>query len=211
MLEAFKAAPITWSIAFVVVLLAGIGLIVAIVTKGRWEDRGLMKTKDGKPYKWERDNFPLAVWLHPGLPNAYFEAFKAARRFIIDHSGVEVFDLGTELPEAFQLNRLGEGQVVIAMSDQIDVDNPDKGNTSLTIMATGEIKNAVVTLPPARNAVAKPITLHELMHVLGFAHDEGTRSLLHPQLQARPQEITELDRKRLKSVADTTFKKGRAA
>lgn len=205
MINLIKSNPWTFAIGGAVLLAALAGVIIAVVTKGRWEDRGLMKTADGKPYKWSRENFPLGVWLHPGLPDAYYEAFQAARNFIHQHAGAVIFDQGTELPADFDIARLGEGQIVIAMSDVANPDRPDHGNTALTVMPTGEIKRAVVSLPPARNAVAKPITLHELMHTLGYDHDEGESSLMSPRLSARPQQITDLDKARLKSVTDTSF------
>lgn len=208
MLDWFKSHPWMVAIGCAIFLVAIISVIVGILTKGGWKDRGLMTTKSGKPFKWDRDNFPLAVWLHNKLPNVYIEAFKAARLYINRYAGAELFDLGTELPGNFQINRLAEGHTVIAVSDYVNSSNPDHGVTSLTVISTtGEIKKAIVTLPPDRNALAKPIVLHELMHVLGFDHDESVISLLHPQLQKRPQQITDEDLKRLKNVANTTFKK----
>lgn len=209
MLSWFKAAPWTMGIGCAILLLAIVGVIIGVLTKGRWKDFGLMKTEDGKPFKWDRNNFPLAVWLHAALPSAYVNAFREARTFLNEVAGTELFDLGTPLPANFQVNRLAEGHIVLAMSTHVDSTSPNHGNTSLTVIQhTGEIKKAVVTFPPDRHALAKPITLHEMMHVLGFAHDEGKASLMHPQLQARPQHVTDDDKKRLANVADTDFHKG---
>lgn len=206
MINLIKSHPWTFGIGCAVLLAAIVGVIVAVVTKGGWKDRGLMTTDDGKPYKWSRENFPLGVWLHPDLPDAYYDAFIASRAFIHGHAKAVLFDQGTELPADFDIERLGEGQVVIAMSDVANPERPDHGNTALTVMPTGEIKRAVVSLPPARNAVAKPITLHELMHVLGYDHDESITSLMAPRLSDRPQQITDLDKQRLTACTDTSFK-----
>jgi len=180
---------------------AGVGVVIGVLTRGGWADRGLMKTRGGKPLKWALESFPLTIWLHPDLPAVYVRAYNVARMYINKHAGRKLLDFGTLAPSNFQYELLGEGHVAIAMAEDVGSEYPNHGSTVLTtIDKTGRIMSGVVTVPSGREALASPIMLHECFHLLGFDHDEQTSSLMHPRLQARPQEITKKDLALLRKV-----------
>lgn len=52
MLDIIKSNPWTFGIGITILILALIGVIVGIVLKGRWLDRGFMQ-RDGKTLHWE--------------------------------------------------------------------------------------------------------------------------------------------------------------
>lgn len=207
MWEFVQSAPWTFGTAGVLLLVSVIAVVVGIVTKGGWLDRGLMTTTGGNKLKWDRRSFPLSIWLHNDIPSVYRNAYVLNRAFINAHAPtIDLFDAGTDAPEGFKFEHLLNGHVGIVMSDAVQTDNPDHGSTTLVIdKQTGQITSALIALPPNRDALASPIMLHELMHALGFDHDEQTGSLMHPRLQLRPQKITKSDLEILGEVTDTEF------
>lgn len=172
-------------------------------------DYWLRTTGTGKPLKWDRESFPLAVMLAQDLPPAYVCAYREARKLINWQAGAELFGFGTTAGESIHdISDLGDGRVLITVSAVAPMSEPDHGITSCSIDAeTGEIRKAVVQLPPDRNAVAKLIVLHDLFHVLGFRDDRSGLTVMHPKLSGRPQKsaMTTEDQRRLRQAFDTSF------
>ena len=194
-----KSAPWTFGIGAVIFVVAIVGVIVGVITKGRWIDRGLMKTKDGKPIKWPLEVLPLGVWLAHDLHPDYAALWPPLRDYLNKLVGRDMFDLGTQAPPELDLDRLPSGTGMIAIRDDNGME-PDKGSTVFKYDVNGALLSAVITIPEARPESAKKILLHELLHALGLDHDESVSSIMNPTLQARPQEMSDADRNLLKKV-----------
>jgi hypothetical protein len=186
----------------VILLAVVIGLVFGIATRGNWEDRGLMQTAEGKLYWWTAGNLPLVVWFHPDLPDEVLDAYRGAYSFVNANAGKQLFDQGTRMPDGFLAKWMSEGELLIAPADAVEVESSrdTHGLTSLTVIHTGEIKRAVITLPAVDKSKVYHVVLHELLHVLGFEHDEDKRSIMYPKVQLKDQVLTEPDKVLLRSI-----------
>lgn len=221
MWEFVKAYPWTFAAGGLILVLAIAGVIWGVLTKGRWKDAGFLRTDDGKhPLKWELVRFPLSVWLDTGLDKAWQGAFVRLRGHVKQVVGRELFDLGTPIPEAAgeQDARQPTGEPTARLS--LDLEHLPDGHVALirgqetgggafqasTVLKwdtrTGAIKSAVVKLPwPVASEYVWPIVLHEVGgHVLGLDHDEHVASVMHPQIQNRPQGYTDKDKELLRAT-----------
>ena len=175
-------------------------------------DYWLRLTATGKPLKWDRDAFPLIVLLDPGLPAIYQEAYRQASQRINWCVGATLFGEGILAPKGTTqaLENLLDGNVYISLAAAAPNPEPDHGMTSSTIdRETGEIKKALIQLPPGRHAVALSMIMHDLFHVLGFRDDSSSLTIMHPKISRRPQKtlITTEDQRRLRKTFDTSFSK----
>jgi hypothetical protein len=167
-------------------------LVIAIKYKGFWKDRGLMKTTDGKhPLHWLPSTLPIPLLFHPSLPQTYVEEIRRAIRELHSITGNQIFDLGTYVdPNLINFAKLPRDHIAIelGLSDS-------NGSTSLTWdERTGVLLTGLIKLPPSRYSVIGKVVKHELVgHGLGFDHDEVRSSIMHPQLQSRPQYFTAED------------------
>ena len=179
------------------------GVIIAIVTKGRWKDRGFMLTKDGKhELKWEASRslvaFPLGVWISDDLDVAWFNCFKKLRLYVNDVIGKEIFSFAVSIPPEINKGTHLNGHILIFPGD-----SDDSATTELKWnKKSGEITSAVVTVPQSlHEEKAWPVLLHEVGgHCLGLAHDEQIESIMHPRIQDRKQFYTASDKKRLRNA-----------
>lgn len=196
MWEFIKSAPWTFAIFGVVLLAAIVLVVVGVVTRGRWTDRGFMRTADEKhALRWAVNRFPLTAWFDAELTDEWRYAFTLLRGELKKVTGRDVFDIGTTIPEAmgFDVEMLGQGQVAFVVGESASTEL--KWDTR-----TGAIRSAVVRLPKLDGLSLKvwPIMLHEGCHVLGLDHDEHVSSVMHPQIQNRPQSLTDHDAALLK-------------
>lgn len=192
MIAFFVALPLWMKIGIPVFFVVVIALlVVAIKYKGFWKDRGLMKTKDGKPIHWELSALPIPLLFHPSLPQQYVDEVRRIVRELSIITGNQIFDLGTYVdPNLINFAKLPRHHIGIevGITDQI-------GSTDLKWdERTGYMLTALIILPPRRYEVIGKVIKHELGgHSLGFDHDESTTSIMHPQLQSRPQYFTSSD------------------
>lgn len=183
-----------------VLLLAILGVVVGVISKGRWADRGLI-SRGGHKLHWRRKDLPIAVWYPVGFPDWAWRAFRRVREHLYAKVGVQLFDVGTEEPrtdpdeEDFE-DTLPRGAIYIRIGD-----NPREGSTKHSYdKRNGEIHSAIVEITP-QAGIAWPVTLHEVGgHVLGLDHDELRESIMHPVLQEQAQYLTESDIKRLRKT-----------
>lgn len=186
-----KQYPVTFSIAGAMTLLAVVGVIVAIVTKGRWTDRGLIKNKkDGETIQWENRFFPLAVSFDRSCSQELIDLYRSCQSLYNSYVGRTLFDYG----QPWVINSgFNDPPGNVLLKQTADVAG---GKTSLTL-ADDNILSATISINP-RYANNKQVLLHELGHTLGLDHDEHISSIMYPKIQYRPQELSENDRLLLK-------------
>lgn len=186
-----KDHPWTFGIGAMILVAAIVGVVIGIKFKGFWKDRGLMKTKDGKPIHWALDVLPIPLLFHPSLPQTYVESIRAVSKEVDAITGNQIFDLGTYAdPNLINFEKPPRNHVLIRLGEDTLT-----GSTALTWdERSGELRTALIDLPPRRYAVIGKVIKHELGgHSLGFDHDEQTSSIMHPALQNRPQYFTAQD------------------
>lgn len=203
MWEFIKAYPWTFAVGGLILVGAIVGVIVGVVTKGRWKDAGFMTTDDGKhPLKWALDQFPLSVWIAPELEAAWVDAFKRLRGHVQEVVGRELFDLGTPIPEGFDTGHMLQGHVALIKGQEVGSGDFHASTILKWDTRTGALISAVVKLPwPIAKSYVWPVMLHEVGgHVLGLDHDEHVSSVMHPRIQNRPQGYTDKDKELLRAT-----------
>jgi hypothetical protein len=203
MWQFIKSSPWTWAVAGVILILAAIGIIVGVVTKGRWKDRGFM-VRDGNRLCWEVNAFPIGVILHGDLSRSIIEIIKDVTNkfsvviknrnlFLITELMVPKFDWASFPPDGYISIVLGPG---IGSSKGITEHHYVREN--------GRILSAKITIPAIYNKdTLDRIITHEFGHALGLDHDESVMSIMHPLIKNRPQKLTPHDTKLLR----TTYEK----
>ena len=201
MWEFIKANPWMFIAGSAICIVAIAGVVYGVLAKGGWFDRGLM-IRDGHKLKWDPRCFPLAVWLHPDLPIFWRQAFIQSRCMINTSAVNIIFNHGVEAPTEFSFDRLADGHIGIVPKDAAGFMQQDTATTDLKYdKRNGRIQSVVVSVPvPCDSAKAQIMLDHEILHVLGFDHDEHIGSIMHPQLQYRAQEMTDRDVKLLRSL-----------
>jgi len=194
-----KANPWTFAIGGVILLAAIVGVIVGVLTKGRWEDRGLM-VKDGHPLSWAKDGIPLPVWYAADIAKGWLDSWVRGADVLNQAAGRPLFLNPVEAPDGLDLAKPVTGAVVLKDDNGVD---PDHGSTELRWdKRDGALLSAVVVLPEAHedNAKRDAVALHEAAHALGLDHDEGKDSIMYPSIQDRPQELSGADKELLRRV-----------
>jgi hypothetical protein len=192
-----KAHPWTFAIGAFVLLLAAAGVVWGIVTRGRWEDRRLLK-RNGHELCWARADLPLAVWYASDLSVAWLGAWGRAVDKLNAAAGQSLFlhpieaAAGYDLTRAEQVSLCGDGG-----------NDPDRGSTMLRWDdRTGYLLSAAITLPDSKAGCHEMdvIAVHEAAHALGLDHDEQRGSIMYPHVQGRAQELTRGDRALLRKI-----------
>lgn len=179
------------------------GVIYAVITKGGWEDRGFMKGPDGKPTKWRKEDLPLTVWVSPALHEAYLKLLGVVSNTFKEVIGREVFTFIPAGGVKLEVEKLLRGHVAVRDDEGLE---PNHGFARYVIAPDGYMKSCLVQLPEAHAESSDTpdkglkITLHEFCHVLGLEHDESIASIMHPNVQQRPQELTDQDKKLLRKT-----------
>lgn len=203
MLDFIRSAPWTFAVAAAIFVGAVVGVVYGVTKKGGWKDSGFMLTNDGKhPLQWGLDQLPLTCWVSSDLHFTWLDAFERLRVHVNKVVGRNMLDYGTDIPEGFDMENPGQGNVVF-------IPGPEKGvgrfHASTTLQwdeRTGKLISAVIRLPfPIESEHVWPVILHEGGgHGLGLAHDEHVSSVMHPRIQNRPQGLTQKDIDLLRST-----------
>lgn len=207
MWEFIKSAPITFIIVGIVLLLAVVGVVVGVVLKGRWEDRGLMK-RSGKSLQWNRDILPINVIYHPDLSLQWQATFVGAATRFAQAIGRDVFK-PIATPPGYNFNNpppLGAGLVVIWPKEPAEAMQSVANTVHRYNLTTGEIHAATITVPSVLQT-RMPVMIHELGHALGLDHDEQPNSIMYPTISHRPSQLSSSDTSLLKKIYGTTYKK----
>lgn len=195
MIEFIKAYPWTFAVGGLILLVAIVGVVVGVVTRGRWVDRGFME-RDGHKLKWLVSDLPLVVIQHPALSLFWAKAYIAAVRRISEATGRHFFMLSLfQIDKSYDWGRSPPaGHVTLRLSDDEDGHTKHKYERD-----TGRILSAEVSVPEDAKYMVS-LMLHELCHALGLDHDESTSSIMYPTLESgrAPGELSEADIKRLR-------------
>jgi hypothetical protein len=177
----FEAAPITFILVCGGILVALVSVIIAIVIKGGWKDRGFME-RDG--CQLHMVNLPWTIYTEPNVPETYIIILEIVVKKLLSN-GIGVF--GDVIHSATLPPNI---KVLVSIDDGIRA-----GNTKHQYdKRTGEILTAFVSLAPnLSSTLAERIISHEIGHVMGLDHDEHVSSIMYPIVQDRPQDFTDKD------------------
>jgi hypothetical protein len=189
-----KSAPWTFGIGAAILLLSIAGVIIGVVTRGRWKDRGLL-VGNGRPLKWPKESLPLPVWYAPGIAESWLDAWMTAAA---DLSRAAERPLFMHPIEAIPEMRL-ESASGIVLQDDGGLD-PDRGHTELHWDQDGNLIRALITLSEAHADKRGAIMLHEAGHALGLDHDEQRDSIMYPTLQTWPKLLSQADQDLLRRI-----------
>jgi len=207
MWDFIKSAPWTFAIVALVFVVALVGVIVAVVLKGRWTDQGFMTTDDGKnKLMWSKGDLPIVALAHPDLPLTWRATYLAAASRMNSAIKAKVFDQVTQdLPPGYNIDGpIPPGFILLWPKEPAGELQVDHGRTTVNWRRDdGRIYSALVEVPRDGVAQRASVMLHELGHVLGLAHDDGNLgSIMYPKLGGRiaPGEVTVADADRLRKV-----------
>lgn len=194
-----KSNKITFSVVVGLVILGGVGVGVGVLSKkgcvSGLADNGLINLK-GYDIKWEKQDLPIPVVVLGKLSPSAFKAANEAVMYINSVAGHPVF----LLPSSNYGKHEGDATVLLT---PYEGEKQDKGITKHAVKPnSGRIVSALVNLPDTGNQqVNYRVAVHELMHVLGFAHDEIETSIMFPKLiHTKVQDITMKDQALLKEL-----------
>lgn len=184
------------------------GAIVLFRLSGRqWVDRGFLQTTESKPFHWPKDVLPLSVWFHPELSVGYRDLWITCVAELEAAVGVKFFkhpDQAITEMTAIWLNPDKYWPQGVFVQDDAGLE-PERGTTIHWVdHHTGKMLSAKVVCPEQLlredRARAKKLVAHELRHVVGLGHDEGSGLLMHPQLGTAAYEDHPDDIARLKTM-----------
>jgi hypothetical protein len=203
MWDFIKSAPITFTIAGIIFLLAIVGVVVGVVLKGRWKDLGLIE-REGKKLHWGKGFIPLSIIFHPALSLHWRATFVGASMRFKQAIGKDLFK-AINTPDDYRFDlppTMGSGIVVIQPKEPTGALQTDTASTEHRWdRDTGLIGAATITVP-AELQIRMPIMLHELGHVLGLAHDEHPSSIMFPVINrlTTPGQVSKNDVDLLKKL-----------
>ncbi len=159
-------------------------------------DNGMLKGPKGH-LRWDKADLPLVLFVQSSLSPYYVEQLKHAVIEIEDAVGRALFVIVEGAEEAENITKgsqMSRGCVLVQVSAK-DVPPLAAGVASVkNRKSTAKIISAIVSLRGDLGYTAvEPVIRHELLHVLGLAHDEIPRSIMYPRTRGG-QVITEKDR-----------------
>ncbi len=171
---------VTTAVGATILVAAIAGVVYGVVTKGGWEDRGLM-LRDGVRLRWDSARLPLYVLIED-VPDEVRVAVLHAITDVAVEVGRTIF--APIVPESDP----PPADVVVR------VGGVDAGGTANLTILEDRITFVEVTIANDLELALLPrAVLHELLHALGLDHDESRSSVMHPELSARPSRLTESD------------------
>jgi len=195
--EFMKLNPVTFIAAGFLFTLAIAGVVVGVLLRGRWRDKGFMETPKGRLIRWSSD-IDLIIWYREDLSPVYVAALMNVCGYLNKVIGRPLFmDVAMGPTNSNFEGPPPSDSGIIAVVDDNGMD-PDHGETTIGADKDGWLLRAQIKLPEVHEAKAYAIVLHEMCHALGLDHDEGKDSIMHPQLQSRPQELSKADQTRLR-------------
>jgi len=180
----------------------------AVIT--RQGDLAFLEAKNGKPFMWGAEDFPVQCMAHESVGEKQLAVFEKARTEINRKAGRELLGPCSPwmLKKPFPTRPL-RGNLLIHVGtapekpvDGVLVDTPwtahPGGLTRLwgRTEAVERIYGVMVWIDP-KYGESFPVWLHELGHVLGLAHDRLRDSIMWPTIQERPGSLSSKDAKAL--------------
>jgi hypothetical protein len=194
MWELIKSNPWTTGICVLGTIAAIVGVIIGILTKGNWPDNGLLEANNNK-IRWPIHYLPIPILVKSSVSTSYFNCISTTASVINQQINMTLFKTPIWISKSVEyiVTDLPPRQCII----QVGVD-PTKGTTEHKYdTRTGIVSAAIVTLPPeleSNETKLNYVILHELLHVLGLAHDNAaTGSIMAPTAEDISHVITQND------------------
>ena len=195
MIEWFKANPWMWAIGGLMLLVSIVGVIVGILKKGFWKDRGFLN--QGKAY-WKQESLPIPVFFASDIDGIVLDYFYQVREEINNLAGRLVLSKASEW--LAQVPKRADGFIFFHTEMTWPGEYVSCGKALVrTDKKTGVIVGVDIFIRGAFVYDFK-IIKHELGHALGLDHDEHPSSVMYPTLEKRPQDFSDNDKQLLKET-----------
>jgi len=147
---------------------------------------------DGVPNDVRWESLPIRVVVSPSLAPVWAAAFVQGAGQLADVLGQDVFVVERRASERERIaievggGDADAGTVYLTSAGE----DPRHGTTVVRRLPDGRARSATVTLPAECGGCesrAGRIMLHELLHVLGYAHSGGRMSIMRPVVSEQEQ------------------------
>jgi hypothetical protein len=158
------------------------------------DDCGFVQNVYGERISW-KGAIPVTMYLHESIPAAYVPAIVAAAKTWQDATGKQLFNIVTDHKITGAIDPQKDSQNVIYFMDSWEDDKPSEQARTSIYWIGDQIKEADVRIngkftyywddPSTVTATNKissinieALVIHELGHVLGLKHKDGTDSVM---------------------------------